>query len=130
MANGVPGIVLTGFLSGDPLKEIYSNAGVFILPSYYEGLPIVLLEAMSFGLKCVVSDIPANREVQLSPDRYIKPGDIETMSQKLAEFMRQPLTVEERAAKIERVAREYNWNEIAQRTLEVYLEVEGRPSAG
>ena len=38
-------IVLTGFITGQPLKELFSHAGLFVLPSYYEGLPIALLES-------------------------------------------------------------------------------------
>ena len=56
-------VILTGFLNGEPLRQLYSHAGLFVLPSYYEGLPIVLLEAMSYGLSCIASDIPANQEV-------------------------------------------------------------------
>ena len=80
-------VILTGRLTGLPLQELYSHAGLFVLPSYYEGLPIVLLEAMSYGLSCVVSDIPANREVQLSEERYFKPGDVKALGLKIKQFI-------------------------------------------
>jgi alpha-maltose-1-phosphate synthase len=82
-AAGTPGIILTGFLSGNPLQELYNHAGLFVLPSYYEGLPIVLLEAMSYGLSCIVSDIPANREVGLPEESYFKAGDINAVAEKI-----------------------------------------------
>ncbi len=49
---------MTGFISGDPLHTLFSQAGLFVLPSYHEGLPIALLEAMSWSLPVIVSDIP------------------------------------------------------------------------
>ena len=54
-----PDIVLTGFLGGNELKAIFQHASVFVLPSSHEGLPISLLEALSFGLPCLASGIPA-----------------------------------------------------------------------
>jgi glycosyltransferase involved in cell wall biosynthesis len=84
--KGAP-IVLAGFLSGEPLKELYSNAGLFVLPSLYEGLPIVLLEAMSFGLNIIASDIPQNREVGLRGERYFNPHNPEDIAKKIREFI-------------------------------------------
>jgi len=118
-----PNIALTGFLSGKPLQELYSHAGLFVLPSYYEGLPIVLLEAMSYGLSCVVSDIPANREVGLQDQRYFKPGDVRAMSAKIAEFIDGSLSEEEKRRQIETVRAKYNWDDIARKTFEVYKSV-------
>ena len=119
---GIP-VVLTGFLTGEPLAELYSHAGLFVLPSYYEGLPIALLEAMSYGLSCVVSDIPANREVGLAPERYFKPGDIPALMAKLSEFIQKPLSPEEKASQIKSISERYEWDKIAERTLEVYRRV-------
>ncbi len=102
-----PNVVLTGFLTGKPLQEIYSNAGIFVLPSYYEGLPIVLLEAMSYGLSCIVSDIPANREVPLDDNRYFKPGDINCLSQKIYEFLTKPFTTKEKTDQIALIKTNY-----------------------
>ncbi len=118
-----PNIVLTGFLTGDPLRELYSQAGLFVLPSYHEGLPIVLLEAMSYGLSCIASDIPANRNIELADERFFKPGDIETLSLKITQFINKPLSEEERAKQIRMIAKEYDWDKIAGQTLEVYQKI-------
>jgi glycosyltransferase involved in cell wall biosynthesis len=116
-------IVLTGFLSGNPLEQAYSNAGLFVLPSYYEGLPIVLLEAMSHGLPCVVSDITANRNVELPERNFFRPGDAKELADKMLEFIGNPLDDDERVSQIRLIAERYDWKRIAERTLGVYREV-------
>jgi glycosyltransferase involved in cell wall biosynthesis len=93
---------------------------LFILPSYYEGLPIALLEAMSCGLSCIVSDIPAHREIDLAEERYFPAGNVKQLSEKLEEFLEKPLTATEKSEQIARVVKKYNWERIAEETLEVY----------
>jgi glycosyltransferase involved in cell wall biosynthesis len=61
---------MSGFQKWESLSELYSNAGLFVLPSYHEGLPIVALEAMSYNLPILLSDIPANKEVVLSEETF------------------------------------------------------------
>lgn len=116
-------IILTGFVTGKPLHELYSNAGLFVLPSYYEGLPIVLLEALSYGLSCIVSDIPANREVELSNDRFFTPGHAESLAGKIREFINKPLSDEEKTRQIQMIRERYDWEKIAEMTMEVYKKV-------
>lgn len=118
-------IILTGHLKTKVLCELYSHAGLFIIPSYYEGLSIALLEAMSYGLGCVASDIPANREVCLPEKRYFAPGDIDDMKKKIIEFVAKPLNEEEKKQQIDLLKKKYDWDKIAERTKEVYLKVIG-----
>lgn len=122
-ARQTPNVVLTGFQKGQSLQELFSCAGLFILPSYHEGLPIVLLEAMSYRLSCIVSDIPANREVDLGHDRYFAPGDIEGIAAKIREFIEKPLDAKERESQIEYIRENFDWEKIAEKTLEVYKDV-------
>lgn len=117
-------IILTGFLTGEPLQELYSHAGLFALPSYYEGLPIVLLEALSYGLSCIASDIPANREVGMEDDRYFCAGDTEALVSKIKEFVHKAMNDEEKMSQRNRIAEKYDWEKIADKTLEVYTSVQ------
>jgi glycosyltransferase involved in cell wall biosynthesis len=119
-AATMPNVVMTGFVSGQPLVQLYSHAGLFVLPSYHEGLPIVLLEAMGYGLPVVVSDIPANRQVELSDDRFFPAGNIEQASERIKHHAPRRFTPEQKAAQIAYIARAFNWDNIADATLGVY----------
>jgi glycosyltransferase involved in cell wall biosynthesis len=116
-------VILTGFLSGRSLQELYSNAGLFVLPSYYEGLPIVLLEAMSYGLSCIASDIPANKNVPLDNDRFFKVGDAKSLKEKMKNIINKKWDEDDRKRQISMIAEKYNWGEIAKETLKVYKRV-------
>ncbi len=73
----VPGVVCTGIQTGRTLTELYEHAGMFVLPSSHEGLPIALLEAMSHGLLTIASDIPANLELACADIDYFPVGDVQ-----------------------------------------------------
>jgi len=126
MAKDTKNVILTGFITGEPLEELYSHAGIFVLPSYYEGLPIVLLEALSYGLSVLVSDIPPNKEVQLAEERYYPVGDETELARKLEYWIRRgPLSDEEQEEQLEMVRQRYDWDKIAEETLKVYEAVGG-----
>jgi glycosyltransferase involved in cell wall biosynthesis len=116
------GVVCTGFQSGKELSELYVHAGFFVLPSSHEGLPIALLEALSYGLPVVASDIPANLEVGLPAENYFPLGDIDALAEKLHKFAITPLTQEAREIRRTWVSARFDWKDIARQTMAVYRE--------
>lgn len=113
-----PRIVMTGFIKGHELGEVLSNAGLFVLPSYHEGLPIALLEAMSYNLPIIASDIPANCELA-QPAETFPVGNIEALRKKISEFITSS-ALDQNTRK--RVETEFNWDVVAEATERVYLE--------
>jgi glycosyltransferase involved in cell wall biosynthesis len=116
-------VVLTGFLSGAPLRQLYSHAGAFVLPSSHEGLPIAMLEALSYGLPVVASDIAPNLEVGLEPWQYFPLGDVAALADRLRLLSTQRT---DDAARLDRqawVTAKYDWDRIAVETLAVYRNV-------
>lgn len=118
--NSTPGVVLTGFQSGLALSELYAHAGVFVLPSAHEGLPLALLEALSYGLPVLASDIPANLELGLSNHNYFRLGDVASLAEHLRRRANSARSQAERDRTSQWVAQRYNWHEIAKKTLEIY----------
>lgn len=110
-------IVLTGFIKGAELGEVYSNAGLFVLPSYHEGLPIALLEAMSYGLPSIASAIPANMEL-LDKGHSFPAGDVDSIAGRISRSIAEP---EDAAMNRALVAREYDWDKVAEQTEAVYM---------
>jgi len=107
-------VVLTGFVTGEPLHQLYTHAGLFVLPSYNEGHPIALLEAMNYHLPVIASNIPANKEAGLHDDAYFQPGDANALAEKLDKQISQtPQTVQYNMEK-------YCWALIAEQTAAVY----------
>jgi len=119
-----PGVVMLGYQSAASLAELYANAAIFVLPSANEGQPIVVLEALSYGLPVLLSDIAAHRDMTIPRVRYFPVGDIEMLTKYLAEISEAP---PQRLSVLDRrhVLAKYEWREIATRTLEVYVSALG-----
>lgn len=122
-AKESPHIVCTGLQTGAALRELYGHAGIFVLPSSHEGLPIALLEALSYGLPVIASDIPANVEVGLPANHYFPLGDTHALADRLSEFATVALSPETRDERRSWVTARFNWHEIAKKTAEVYAAI-------
>lgn len=108
------GVVLTGFIKGKKLHSLLTNCLCYCLPSSHEGLPIALLEAMSYGVKVIVSDIPANKEVGLPESDYFPVGNVDALAEKLKAVISQPLQ------HIDYDMKKYDWEKIADQVRDVY----------
>lgn len=118
-------IIRTGYIMGEPLNQVFTHAGLFVLPSYHEGLPIALLEAMSYGLPVLVSDIPANREVDLPKERFFRCGDVQDLKAKIERLLGEKISEAEKYAFQQQIKEKYNWAKIADQTIGVYERVSG-----
>jgi len=110
------GVILTGFKTGDELKVLFGNASLFILPSYHEGLPISLLEAMSYNLDILASDIIANKLKGLYNDDFFKVGDVKDLSKKMKDKVDRQILRDFR----KEISDNYNWERIAEETALIY----------
>ncbi len=108
-------IVIAGFRQGSELAELFSQAALFVLPSSHEGLAIAALEAMSYGLPLLVSDIPANLAIGLPAECYAKTGSIEDWVRGLHRQLDKPGAVDWSEA-----LSHYEWRDVANKTLDVY----------
>ena len=114
-------ILFTGFVQGQLLDELYSNAYIYTLPSDLEGMPLSLLEAMSYGNCCLVSDIPECTEVVENKAIIFKKSDINDLKEKLQKACEQPDTVKnlkEQAA--DYICKKYNWDDVVKETVNLY----------
>ena len=119
-ARDTTGVVVLGYQSGAALAELYSHAGVFVLPSSHEGQPIALLEASSYGLQSILSDIPAHREIGVPGARYFAVADIASLERHLEEALSAPSPARLSADDQARLLHAHDWDQIARQTLGIY----------
>lgn len=126
MAEEDDRILFTGFVEGRLLEELYSNAFLYVLPSRVEGMPLSLLEAMSYGNCCLVSDIPELTEIAEDKGISFPCGDAAALRAVLQRLLDSPgLAAEYKAQAADFVCGKYSWEETTERTLQVYENLTG-----
>lgn len=127
MAQHDPRVVLTHFVQGRKLEELYSNAYCFVLPSDVEGMAISLLEAMSYGNCCIVSDIPENIEVVGEYALSFEKGNVDSLKQTLETVITNTELVNQYKSESQSyICGRYDWDAVAEKTLQLYEKVRGK----
>ena len=114
-------IIFTGFVQGQELDELYSNAYIYCLPSDLEGMPLSLLEAMSYGNCCLTSNIPECATVIGDKGICFRKSDINELAKKLQELCDNSKIVDEYKNSSQKyIINKYNWDDVVDRHIKVY----------
>ena len=125
-----PSIVMTGYQAGESLQALFMGASFVVHPSQSEGLPIVVLEAMSYGKAVIGSDIPENMELLSEGGVSFPVGDTNALAYAILDLVRDPM----QASALGRLSREivesdYHWDDIAKKTVALYENEKRMPVA-
>lgn len=116
-----PDILFTGFVQGRPLEELFSNAYFYVLPSDVEGMPLSLLEAMSYGNCCLTSDIPECASVVGEYGCVFERSDENGLKNKIQELCDNPDIIQKfKSQSAEYICGKYSWNDVVSKTLKLY----------
>lgn len=120
-ASGDSRILFTGFVEGALAEELYSNAYLYVLPSDLEGMPLSLLEAMSYGNCCLVSDIAECTEVVGDHGATFPKGNVQALRDTLQALCDDAQQIEHyRKTAGDYICGKYDWDDITEKTLELY----------
>lgn len=114
MAKGGARVIFAGVQSRATLRRLYESCTLFAMPSYHEGLPIAALEAASCGARMLLSDIAANRDIDLPAEHYFPVGSVAALAARIADAGAVP------HADPEHVRRRFSWDRAAAETVQVY----------
>lgn len=121
MAASDSRVIMTDFVSGQTLEELYSNAYIYVLPSDVEGMAISLLEAMSYGNCCLVSDISENTEVIEQCGHRFQKGNTDDLRKKIQELLDSPQEVHRlQNISSDFICKKYNWDQVVAETEKIY----------
>ncbi|WP_171015268.1 glycosyltransferase family 4 protein [Methylocystis sp. B8] len=124
LARASDRVIFTGELPREAIAPLYENTALFVLASYHEGLPIAALEALSFGARVLLSDIAANKDLDLPPENYFAVGDVVALRTKVGDIPKI------RPADAEAILEKYDWRAIARETVLVFRAAAARRSFG
>lgn len=122
MAKKDKRVILTGFVQGNLFSELYSNTYLYVLPSDVEGMPISLLEAMSFGRRCLVSDIPENKEACKDYALYFEKSNVKDLKRKLESALKNPGLFHTDYEIMNYCYNRFNWNQVTSASVRLYID--------
>ncbi len=115
-------IIMTGFVQGHILAELFSNCYMYVLPSDVEGMPISLLEALSYGRKCLASNIPENSEAALEYAQYFEKSNVDDLAKKLNECIKNPEIFHTDEEIMNYCDKRFNWEQVTGESARLYID--------
>ena len=116
-------VVFTGYVGGDELKPLYTNAEFFVMPSLWEGFGQTIVEAMACGAPCLVSKVSSIPEIAGDAAYFVDPNDTDGIAKGMAELAGNKELREKLSAAGREQAKKFSWEKCARETLEVYKNV-------
>lgn len=130
IARGDNSIIFTGWQKGQAVAELYANTSLFVNPSENEGLPITVLQAMSYARPVLVSDISEHKEIVSDSNFWFSNTNVYSLAEKIAELIQQPETLLQGGQFNKAlVQKNYNWADIAKETNKIYSSLKNLPLA-
>lgn len=126
LSNGNKNIVFAGFSEGETLASLYCNAALYVLPSHTEGLALTLLEALSAGANCLVSDIAENTSVLKNFGHTFKSGDIDDLKNMVRTAVKIKMTDEEKEKEMDYIKENYSYDKVVEDHLSLYKKIAGK----
>lgn len=123
LAKDSSNILFTGFITGTELQILFSNAKLFVLPSRHEGLSNALLEAISYGIEILASNIEANLQINLNKNNFFKMGDVEDLKAKMLCLLNAEITEKEKSRRLEMLKTDFDWDETSKKMYKLYKEI-------
>ncbi|WP_035797156.1 glycosyltransferase family 4 protein [Butyrivibrio sp. MB2005] len=115
-------IIMTGFVQGHVLAELFSNCYMYVLPSDVEGMPISLLEALSYGRRCLASNIPENSEAALEYAQYFEKSNVDDLAKKLNECIKNPEIFHTDEEIMNYCDKRFNWEQVTGESARLYID--------
>ena len=122
MAKTDDRIIMTGFVQGQELEELYSNCYLYCLPSDVEGMPISLLEAMSYGCNCLISNIEENTQVTEEYATTFEKSNVDDLKLKLENCLN---AIDRKDSNVisKYILEKYNWENVVEKTINLYNDI-------
>ena len=121
IARGDKSIVMTDWLNGQILEEIYANCVLYVNPSENEGLPISVLQAMSYGRPVLLSDIPEHQEIIDDRDFLFRNTSIISLAEKIISLMKdEKLRTSKGKTNLKLTSEKYHWEKLGKETADIY----------
>ena len=118
-------IIMTGFVRGQELEELYSNCLLYCLPSDVEGMPLSLLEAMSYGCNCLVSNIEENVQVTGNYATVFEKSNIDDLKNKIKSLLKENKNLNSQEIQ-KYILKKYNWDTIVKNTEKIYKNLKAK----